>query len=1509
MNDAPIVVNPYVGPRAFEEGEGARFFGREREQEELFHLLLARRLVLLHAPSGAGKSSLVRAALIPRLRDEGFRVRPIIRVGLEASAGMGANRFRVATLLSLDEGRPPAERLTADELSTLSLSDYLARNPAPDDGEEVLIFDQFEELLSADPTDRAAKDGFVSEIGALLENSRRWALFVLREDYLGALKPFLLPIPTRLAATYRLDLLDPKQARQAMQGPARAMGGDFSDAAATRLVDDLRQTSVQRPDGSSETVLGQSIEPVQLQVVCYRLWERKTGGRGQGAGGGEPGAGSRGQGAGGGWQEAGSRGQGAGEYVSPTISPEDLAEAGDVDTALRDYYAEQVATTASASGVDERRIRDWVEDNLITESGLRGQVLRAQDATGGLANTVIRRLVDAHLLRAEERRGVTWYELAHDRLIAPVRQDNAAWFEANLSTLQRQARLWDRANRPDGLLLLQRNVLTGAEKENGAPTHAAHMTDVERDFIQACRHAQKTAQRKRQWSLLFVIILVALILGLMKIVTDMAEMTAMKSGRATAEAGQNLALSAFANEQTARAQAQTEKQIADDLARFANAQALVIQSQAALTRDPEFSMLVALKAMTYSMNPQVADALRETVFAFPLAATLHQQPTQPEPVVRWLAFDRQTRHCAVGNAAGDVLIWSYDPQSDQWNDQPTVLHGHTGAVTAGAFSPDGTQLATASADGTVRVWDIASGTIRLVITHKAPLVVVQFSPNGLQVLTASNDGAVRLFHAADGVELYQFDTRSQGAIYATFTPDGQRVFTASTDGGTRLFDVTTGSQVFAFTDRSEPITDMDVSNDGQFFVTTSRDGNAQIFDSVQERSGAVLPHVAPLTSGRFSPDGRLLLTASEDGTARLFDVATGNLVRVFAGHTGPITMANFSPDGLAITTASADGTARIWDVATAHSLFVLPSNGGSQLSIAWDTSGQFLATGTDHGGVRIWRNMLTGIVDLRSAERVRPDHHAVSPDGLTIVAGYGAHIELRHSDAGVPTILLPQITTPLSTTVFSSDSQLLLTTDGTDTARVWDAATGTERAALRGHQGSVLNASFSANSTAVVTIGADSTVRVWNAQNGDQKFMPPPYQRPLSIAILSPDASMLLTVDDAVAQIWDIPGKKLVTELRGHTAAITGAAWSPDGKRLVTISADMTGRLWGGRGETTTVQIKGHTGTLTGATWSPDGQALVTTSLDGTARLWIFTHEEGIASPPKDIRILRHPATTITSVAFNATSQLLLTAGSDGLVRLWGRGSERSLAQLYSHEPGFTRVGFSQTGGMFTTGADGQVRFYRCPICGTDDEVWQRAKTIPARHLDPDEEKLLDGLITLPGERIPLALSTSTTPTSRPSSSLGLSPTSTLIPTLIYTSTPLVLPTAIEVTVESLLRSTVMPLPIQDTGNTGGNPGNGSGTDQGSQPARTTVVAEPTSTADSNPASTSPAYPIPARASPANSNPTANPNPAPTSPAYPNPTADSPAPANPAPANPAPANPAPANPSNPNPAPVSPAYP
>ena len=147
------------------------------------------------------------------------------------------------------------------------------------------------------------------------------------------------------------------------------------------------------------------MEPVQLQVVCYRLWQN----------------------------------------LAPDdnlISEEDVAHIGDVNQSLRGYYAERVAAIGEETGIPERKLREWFERKLITETGIRSQVLMGQGQSEGLDNAAIRLLENAHLVRAEKRRGVTWFELAHDRLIQPVRQDNAEWFQANLSLLQRQAEVW-----------------------------------------------------------------------------------------------------------------------------------------------------------------------------------------------------------------------------------------------------------------------------------------------------------------------------------------------------------------------------------------------------------------------------------------------------------------------------------------------------------------------------------------------------------------------------------------------------------------------------------------------------------------------------------------------------------------------------------------------------------------------------------------------------------------------------------------------------------------------------------------------------------------------------------------------------------------------------------------------------------------------------------------------------------------------------------------------------------
>ncbi len=150
---------------------------------------------------------------------------------------------------------------------------------------------------------------------------------------------------------------------------------------------------------------------------------------------------------------------------------------------------------AANTGVSERSIREWFDRRLITPQGIRGQVLQAQGQSEGLDNRAIWPLIDAYLVRAEKRRGATWFELAHDRLIDPVRDDNAAWRAAHLSTLQRQADLWDSQGRPDGLLLRDAPLV---EAEAWVAANGIALTPIEQDFLDRCREVREIIQRARR---------------------------------------------------------------------------------------------------------------------------------------------------------------------------------------------------------------------------------------------------------------------------------------------------------------------------------------------------------------------------------------------------------------------------------------------------------------------------------------------------------------------------------------------------------------------------------------------------------------------------------------------------------------------------------------------------------------------------------------------------------------------------------------------------------------------------------------------------------------------------------------------------------------------------------------------------------------------------------------------------------------------------------------------------
>ena len=563
--------NPYVGPRTFSEAQRHLFFGRDREGRDLLARVLSERLVLFYGQSGAGKSSLINTRLIPGLREVGYAVLPVGRVGGELPAGLeeADNVYLFNLMLSIAQAETNPGRFVGLTLSRFlaGLStedgqhyayDGAAFPPpgAPGDGTApvqpyVLIIDQFEELITGHPGRWTERAEFFRQLNrAMLDDPNLWAVLALREDYVAPIEPHAPLLADRMRARFYMERMGVDAALDAIRRPAGLGGRPFATGAAEQLVEDLRQVRV---PGQEATIPGQYVEPVQLQVVCYQLWERlKVEGDGLKVEGGEEGIGSA--------LTFGTNFQPSNLQPSTRfITETDLREAGDVDRALTQFYEETLAVALAdpaAARVSERQLRTWFDKELITEAGTRNLVRQDEDETGGLPNRVVRAFQQRFLVRAEARGGDTWIEVVHDRFVEPIRASNAAWFPQHLSALQRQAALWNEQGRLSGLLLRDAAL---TEAEAWAAGHPEELQPDEQEFLAACRQAQDAVERERRQSRRIRIL--GIVAGVVAILAIVASVLAWNSSQlAQTNAAEAVRQKKIADEKSALAQDQLDRQ-------------------------------------------------------------------------------------------------------------------------------------------------------------------------------------------------------------------------------------------------------------------------------------------------------------------------------------------------------------------------------------------------------------------------------------------------------------------------------------------------------------------------------------------------------------------------------------------------------------------------------------------------------------------------------------------------------------------------------------------------------------------------------------------------------------------------------------------------------------------------------------------------------------------------------------------------------------------------------------
>lgn len=646
--------NPYVGPRFFVKDDQDWYYGRNQEANELLALLTARRLVLFYAQSGAGKTSLINARLLPMLEKAqgGFEMLPVGRVGDSVDVSVPIkNTFTFNLMVSLGVHIQPEELASLDLancLLDLALVDgrwvYAGEDThVPTDTaqsvadeaelEEVqpikpraLIIDQFEEIFTLHPELEGERIAFFQQLaGAMAADPYLYVMLSMREDYIAQLSPYVNYLPDGLRTRYYMQRMQHEAALEAVSLPAAKGKRPFSPDVPEKLVRYLRrvQTSLRDTDGD-EARLGPYVEPVQLQVVCYQLWQSVQ-------------------------EIPGDRitmsdvNHAAQQLADGQAATDPLAAF--IDTALAGYYEQAIAAVLAHADVNvsEYDLRRWFSEVLITSAGIRNLVARGKESTQGMPEAVVRLLDEKHhLVRNDMRGGRPFVELVHDSFVNPIRQANRQWQEAQTRNIPWLSAAYQYARTNEPALLLSGDALLLARQQEqtikGLPDEATAYLKASED-AQREQDLQATKLRERQRTRLLVGVAIALVIALTLAVygqiqrreanrqTTIAvtEAANAKAAEAAAAANAVAAVTEAAKAQEARATADAAAMAqATEAANARNAEATAVaaQADAEIAEDIAKALWLANQAQSYRASGNTIGGLLLAVEAQKQAAAV-----------------------------------------------------------------------------------------------------------------------------------------------------------------------------------------------------------------------------------------------------------------------------------------------------------------------------------------------------------------------------------------------------------------------------------------------------------------------------------------------------------------------------------------------------------------------------------------------------------------------------------------------------------------------------------------------------------------------------------------------------------------------------------------------------------------------------------------------------------------------------------------------------------------------
>jgi WD40 repeat protein len=1084
---APESEPPYLGLSTFQSTDADRFFGRAGLVGELRRMLAELPLVAVFGASGSGKSSLLRAGLLPTL--DAAEKAAVLTPGADPMP-------ELAAALASAAGVPAADvhaTLTAASAPVVAVQ-------AAGQQRLVLVVDQFEEVFTL-CRDEKARRRFLDCLLAIAaaDGDRVGVVLGVRADFY----PHCARHPGLAAALHGRQLLvgpmEEADLRAVITGPAGQAGCRVEPALVEAVLADAGE------------------QPGALPLVSHALletWRRRQGRTLTVAG----------------YRDAG----GVADAIARTaermyghLDPVRQAVAQDIflrltalgedteDTRRRVGYAELLSRPETAGVLEELTAARLVTRDAETATVAHEVLIRRWPRLQGWL------AADRDLLRAHRRlteAAAEWEQHARDDAFRYRGARLALWEDrstARLNPAELEFLAASRRGEVRELAARRRRTRWGVSVLSGVvvvvtalaalSTVQARQAAVERDEAtssELAAHAREQLELKPELSLL----LARQAMDLRR--TDAAEeslrqATAQTRVRAVLPAGQGqvfgVALTAglaatSGDDGTVRVWQRDSHGLASGTPR-------VLRGHTNEVWSPVFSPDGRFLA---------ACGIDKTVTLWDLAdATGTPRVLRGHRDRVWtVAFSPDGKRFASTGDDRTVRLWD------------TATGAQIAVRDAGirqlglAFSPDGRDLATGAGDGTARIWPAdLGGAPRVLPSRAASVETLSWSPDGRRLAGADSGGTVLVWAPSrDGVTAEPSVMRGQSAgtvETVAFSPDGRRIASGGSDGTVRVFNADGDADPLTLPGHDGPVWSVAFSPDGTWLASGGGDGSVRFWDPGYPGSPRVLGgHDGAVWSVATGPaPARRIVTGGQDGTVRLW-----NPPRVLRGHAGDVYAVAASADGRSAASAGQDGTVRVWDVSTGRAT-VLTGHTKGVWDVAFLPDGRVVSAGGE-GEVRIWEvatrraTVLTGHVNaVRSV--------AASPDGRHVAsAGRDGTVRLWDVATGTPRVLRGHEGGLVWRVMFSPDGRSVASGGQDGTVRLWDVAGSEPPRILRGHRGGVWSLSFSADGRLLVTSGEDGGLRVWRPAENGRSVVLRGFGSPVETVDFGPDGTAFATVHD-----------------------------------------------------------------------------------------------------------------------------------------------------------------------------------------------------------------------------------------------------------------------------------------------------------------------------------------------------------------------------------------------------------